>query len=127
MAEKRKPERRKSALSKLSPVAPPPESVTPNPAPTPSPAPAPASTEGEQEKTAWPKKESYYPSPGLAERMRSAHLNTMMTEDGQRSLSAFTSAAVMERVERLEAKYNDGKPWPPVGKDQIPKGPPPRI
>lgn len=123
MAEK-KPQRRKSTLSNLSPITPPSEAVAPPPSP--APAPAPANGEKEQAKTAWPKKESFYRSAEVAERMRAAHMNTMMTEDGQRSLSAFISAAVMERVERLEGKYNDGKPWPPIRRDQIPKGPPPR-
>lgn len=123
MAEKKKPERRKSALSNMSPVAPPPEETTPTPTPTPTPAPAPASADG-GEKKKWPKKESFYRSPELAGRLRSAFLNTMATEDGEASLSAFISRAVEERVERLEQKYNEGEQWPPVRANQIPKGPP---
>ena len=127
MAEKKKPQRRKSALSNMSPVAPPPEETAPTPTPAPAPvstpAQAPASADGEEKKK-WPKKESFYRSPELAGRLRSAFLNTMATEDGEASLSAFIARAVEERVERLEQKYNKGEQWPPVGANQIPKGPP---
>ena len=121
MAEKKKPERRKSALSNMSPVAPPPVQES---APASAPAPASASAGGE-EVGRWPKKESFYRSPELAGRMRSAHLHTMTTEDGKGSLSAFIASAVEEKVERLEAKYNDGQPWPAVKPGQVPKGRPP--
>lgn len=121
MAEKKRPERRKSALSNMSPVAPPP---TPEKTPAPAPVPAPESTTAE-ETARWPKKESFYRSPELAGRMRSAHLHTMTTEDGKGSLSAFIASAVEEKVERLEAKYNDGQPWPAVKPGQVPKGRPP--
>ena len=121
MAEKKKPERRKSALSGMSPVAPPTAEQTPSPTPAPAAQSQVTSTEG---KKPWPKKESFYRSPELAGRLRSAYLNTMATEDGETSLSAFIARAVEERVERLEQKYNKGKQWPPVETNQIPKGPP---
>lgn len=122
MAEKKKPERRKSALSGMSPVAPPPAEQASSPAPAPG-AQAQGATSAEGKKP-WPKKESFYRSPELAGRLRSAYLNTMATEDGETSLSAFIARAVEERVEQLEQKYNGGKQWPPVGANQIPKGPP---
>lgn len=127
MAEKKKPERRKSALSNLSPVAPPSEETTSTPAPTAPSSPAvqaPAALDVEAEKKKWPKKESFYRPPELAVRMRSAFLHTMTTEDGQASLSAFIASAVQEKVERLEEKYNEGQQWPAVQPHQIPKGPP---
>lgn len=119
MADKKKPERRKSALSGMSPVAPPVTEQTTSPA-----SGAQSQEASTEEKKKWPKKESFYRSPELAGRLRSAYLNTMTTEDGETSLSAFIARAVEERVEQLEKKYNGGKQWPPVGANQIPKGPP---
>lgn len=125
MSEKKKPQRRRSALASMSPVAPASEEQEATPAPTPAPAPqGTASASDEETKKKWPKKESFYRSPELAMRMRSAFLHTMTTEDGQASLSAFIASAVQEKVERLEAKHNDGQPWPAVEPNQIPKGPP---
>lgn len=125
MAEKKKPERRKSALLNMSPVAPPPsEEATSAPAPSAPAVQAPAVADTEAEKKKWPKKESFYRPPELAVRMRSAYLHTTTTEDGQSSLSAFIASAVQEKVEHLEAKYNEGQPWPAVKPHQIPKGPP---
>lgn len=126
MAEKKKPQRRKSALAGISPVDPASTGQEAAPVTTPSSTPAttPASASEEGTKKKWPKKESFYRTPELAMRMRSAFLHTMTTEDGQTSLSAFIASAVQEKVERLEAKHNDGQPWPAVEPNQIPKGPP---
>lgn len=55
--------------------------------------------------------------------MRGAILNTMTTE-GARSLSQFIHHAVMVEVERLEAKYNNGEPFPRVGARELPQGRP---
>lgn len=125
MAEKKKPERRKSALTGLSPVAPLSAEQTAPPAPAPAPAKADAKTD-EGEKKKWPPKASFYQDPEDAGRMRAAFVNTMVTEDGTASLSEFIVKAVAKEVERLEAEYNNGKPWPAVTPRQIPKGPPRR-
>lgn len=55
--------------------------------------------------------------------MRGTLLHTQIPE-GSRSLSAFINEAVMEEVERLEAKYNDGKPFAAVGARELPQGRP---
>lgn len=55
--------------------------------------------------------------------MRGALLHTQITE-GSRSLSAFINHAVMAEVERLEAKYNAGQPFPAVGARELPQGRP---
>ena len=45
-----------------------------------------------------------------------------MTTEGSRNLSQFIHKAVMAEVERLEAKYNNGQPFPPVGARELPQG-----
>lgn len=54
-------------------------------------------------------------------RVRGAILYTMTTE-GNRNLSQFVNRAVMAEVERLEAKYNNGEPFPSVGAREMPYG-----
>lgn len=44
--------------------------------------------------------------------------------EGVRSLSQFLSGAAMKEVERLEAKYNNGKPFPPVRARELSQGRP---
>ena len=44
--------------------------------------------------------------------------------EGVRSLSQFLSGAAMKEVERLEAKYNGGKPFPAIGAREMPQGRP---
>ena len=76
-------------------------------------------------KTKYPPKVSFYQSPEDTDRMRAALLHTLVTE-GSRSLSQFIHNAVMAEVERLERKYNKGKPFPPVGARKLPQGRPMR-
>lgn len=71
----------------------------------------------------FPTKTSFYQKPDAGQRMRSTFVHTMLAE-GTASLSDFIAGAVQKEVERLEAQYNDGKPWPPVKPKQVPKGPP---
>ena len=47
-----------------------------------------------------------------------------MATEGSRSLSQFINQAVMAEVERLERKYNNGEPFPPVGARELPQGRP---
>jgi hypothetical protein len=55
--------------------------------------------------------------------VRGALLHTQVAE-GTRSLSDFVNTAVMAEVHRLEAKYNDGRPFPAVGARGLPQGRP---
>lgn len=64
---------------------------------------------------------SFYQDPADTDRVRGAILYTMTTE-GNRNLSQFVNDAVMGEVERLEAKYNNGKPFPPVKARELPQG-----
>ncbi|MEV4902859.1 hypothetical protein AB0K08_16150 [Citricoccus sp. NPDC055426] len=70
-----------------------------------------------------PKKVGFYQDPDDTARMRGAYLHTVATE-GHRSLSAFIDHAVMTEVQRLEAEYNHGQPFPPVTTRQMPQGRP---
>ncbi|WP_407792030.1 plasmid partition protein, putative yagE1 (plasmid) [Streptomyces sp. L7] len=66
-------------------------------------------------------KVSFYQDPADTDRVRGAILYTMTTE-GSRNLSQFIHKAVMAEVERLEAKYNNGQQFPPVGARELPQG-----
>lgn len=69
------------------------------------------------EKKTYPPKVSFYQSREDTARMRGAILATR-TEEGYRSMSDFLHAAAMAEVERLEAKYNNGEPFPSVEADR---------
>ena len=70
-----------------------------------------------------PNKVSFYQQPEDTARLRGAVLHTMVAE-GHRSLSQFVIRAVMKEVQRLEEKYNDGKPFPAVAANEMPQGRP---
>lgn len=116
-----RPAPKKSALAGLSPTAP------PQPAPTPSSS----QPERREEETvpAAPKpkaprpKTAFYQDAEDAARMRAAYLHTL-ADEGYSSLSAFIAQAVIEKVERLESKYNAGQSWPEVGPGTVPAGRP---
>jgi|GEM_PF-1765539 len=72
-----------------------------------------------------PNKVSFYQEPEDTARLRGAMLHTMVAE-GHRSLSQFVIRAVMKEVQRLEEKYNDGKPFPAVAANEMPQGRPQR-
>lgn len=130
-----RPERRRSSLSGSNPIAPVPAAA---PAPTSAPAPeptqavaAPASAAPLDETPAaaakprskYPPKVSFYQEREDTDRIRGAIMHTIPYE-GTRTLSQFISKAVMAEVERLEAKYNDGQPFPRVGARELPQGRP---
>ncbi|MGO2520133.1 MAG: ParB family protein [Microbacterium sp.] len=104
-----RPAPRKSSLAGFSPVAPQPERQA---------SPAPAAQEAEPT-TPTPagrvkrKKVSFEQHPEDTARMRGAVVATMLQEP-HRSLTDFINRAVMAEVERLERKYNGGKPFDPV-------------
>ena len=70
-----------------------------------------------------PNKVSFYQEPEDTARLRGAVLHTMVPE-GHRSLSQFVIRAVMKEVQRLEEKYNGGKPFPAVVANEMPQGRP---
>lgn len=114
-----RPSPRKSSLSGSSPLTPPRAERNETGLP-PS-----ADHETEQPSTSggrrWRHKVSFYQDPADTDRVRGAILYTMTTE-GSRNLSQFVNDAVMAKVEELEARYNDGKPFPPVGARELPQG-----
>lgn len=70
-----------------------------------------------------PNKVSFYQEPEDTARLRGAVMHTMIAE-GHRTLSQFVIRAVMKEVQRLEEKYNDGKPFPAVAANEMPQGRP---
>lgn len=127
-----RPAPRKSSLSGSSPVNPPAtapaaaetlpaarEAATP-----PAPAQAPlASRRGSSKAKGWARKITIYQQEEDSARMRGAMVATIPYE-GLTTLSAFVQSAIDEKVARLEEKYNNGKPFPPVGTGVIPTGRP---
>ncbi|MGP5342116.1 ParB family protein [Glutamicibacter arilaitensis] len=83
-------------------------------------APKPAAEEPAK-KRKYPHKVSFYQDMTDTDRVRGAILHTMISE-GNRNLSQFIHKAVMKEVERLEAEYNGGKPWPSVKANDMPQG-----
>lgn len=127
-----RPAPRKSSLAGSTPVSP---AVTTDVAPVPpaaaadgtalpsgetATAPAPAVVTKAKK---YPPKVSFYQDPEDTARVRGAILHTMTTE-GSRNLSQFINRAVMAEVARLEAKYNNGEPFAPVGAKELPQGRP---
>nr|WP_181716208.1 hypothetical protein [Cryobacterium sp.]QJS06010.1 hypothetical protein [Cryobacterium sp.] len=135
-----RPAPRKSSLTGSSPIAPPapaaaepaaPAAAAPAAAEVKQPAPATkakstpaakpaAATDGKKK---YPPKVSFYQDPEDTGRVRGAILHTQVAE-GSRSLSQFIAEAVMEKVEALEAKYNNGEPFPAIGARELPQGRP---
>src|SRR5699024_3933216 len=70
-----------------------------------------------------PNKVSFYQQPEDTARLRGAVLHTMIAE-GHRSLSQCVIRAVVKEVQRLEEKYNGGKPFPAVAANEMPQGRP---
>ena len=122
-----RPAPRKSSLAGSTPVTPPPAELAPT-APAPQAPAAPAAEErpaaaAPEKKSKYPPKVSFYQDPADTARVRGAILHTQVAE-GTRSLSDFINNAVMAEVQRLEAKYNDGQPFPGVGARGLPQGRP---
>ncbi|MFC7403173.1 hypothetical protein [Citricoccus sp. GCM10030269] len=121
-----RPTARKSSLAGTNPIAPAhagPPPATPT-VQTEGPAVSAATTADSGRRSAgkkYPHKVSFYQDPQDTARVRGAILYTMTTE-GNRNLWQFVNRAVMAEVERLEAKYNDGRPFPSVGAREIPQG-----
>lgn len=128
-----RPAPRKSSLSGASPVTPPvsaPELEQPAPTPAPTPELAPAAAAAAPKRATvkkaggkYPPKVSFYQDPADTDRIRGAILHTMSME-GYRNLSQFLNQAAMEKVAELEAKYNNGEPFPAVGPRDLPQGRP---
>lgn len=68
-------------------------------------------------------KVGFYQDSDDTARARAAYDWTRPREE-HRSFSDFIAAALMREVERLEAAYNDGKPWPSLEPGKLPTGKP---
>ena len=129
-----RPTPRRSSLAGANPVAPPPAEPATDTSASPqqdaqdasaqaSGEPVRARNPAKARTTKYPPKVSFYQDPEDTDRVRGAILHTMPYE-GARSLSQFIHRAVMAEVERLEKKYNGGRPFPPVGARELPQGRP---
>lgn len=120
-----KPERRKSQLSGISPVAPPPAAARPEPtAQPPQAARPPRAVPAETgESTAAKRKLSYYVEDEDNSRIRAAFL-AGRDRYGWRSFTDFQLSTILERVEQLEAELNGGQPFAPVPPKAGPLGRP---
>ncbi|GAA1892107.1 hypothetical protein GCM10009715_42040 [Paeniglutamicibacter psychrophenolicus] len=103
----------KSSLAGSSPVT----AAPAKPAETPAEATAPARTTASKpasvpvfKKKAAKTKVAYYQDAEDAERVRGGFQQVGHLE-GYQTFSDFHAAVVMREIERLEAKYNDGKPF----------------
>ena len=120
-----RPPARRSSLAGASPITTPAPEVD-EAAPPASTSTSSTSSTSSTRRTTTPKtraKVSFYQEPEDTDRVRGAILDTMTTE-GSRNLTQFINAAVMREVERLEAKYNGGQPFPPIGPGELPQGRP---
>lgn len=117
-----RPAPRKSSLAGTSPVAPAPAPAIPAPAPSAGAA-APNTSAPAKPKPKHPPKVSFYQDPADTQRMRGA-IRVAMAQEGSRGLSDFIHNAVMREVERLERRYNDGRPFGPAGAGELPQGRP---
>ena len=119
-----RPTPRKSSLAGANPVAPPTaQPIAPSESQIARPTKGATTTAKTTRQTKYPPKVSFYQAPEDTARVRGAILHTQVSE-GTRSLSQFVNDAVMAEVERLEAKYNAGQPFPPVGARELPQGRP---
>lgn len=127
-----RPAARKSNLAGSSPVKPveaaaaapaaaAPQQAEPKKAAKVAPAVSKPAAEESVKKRKYPHKVSFYQDMSDTDRVRGAILHTMISE-GNRNLSQFIHKAVMKEVERLEAEYNGGQPWPAVKANDMPKG-----
>lgn len=121
----RRPAPRRSSLAGSSPVAPPAAEPAEDEQPEAPPRRPSSRTRRDQDesKQKYPPKVTFYQHREDTARVRGAILHTMATE-GSRSLSQFVNDAVMAKVEELEKQYNGGKPFPPVGANEMPQGRP---
>lgn len=103
----KKPERRRSQLGDLSPVAP--MSGRDIAAEQPAPAAAPATTA--KSKPGTRTKMGYYAAPEDSERIRAAFIAARNAGRPYRSLSDFQLEAILETVVQLEAELNSGRPF----------------
>lgn len=115
-----RPTPRQSGLAGRSPAQPP---IAPSVQPTELPPTAPRAARPPRTIATRKDKVGFYQRPDDTARARAAFTWTH-AQEAHRSFSDFVSAALMREVDRLEAKYNGGDPWPPMDAGQIPTGKP---
>lgn len=112
----KKPERRRSQLGSMSPVAPTSGRVeTAQPAPERTAPAAPAAPKrtvtAASSKPGTRTKMGYYAAPEDSERIRAAFIAARNAGRPYRSLSDFQLEAILDKVVQLEAELNGGRPF----------------
>lgn len=109
----KKPERRRSQLGSMSPVAPTSGRVeTAQPAPERTAPAAPKRTvAAASSKPGTRTKMGYYAAPEDSERIRAAFIAARNAGRPYRSLSDFQLEAILDKVVQLEAELNGGRPF----------------
>lgn len=118
-----RPAPRKSSLAGSSPVAPAPATAPRVAKQTSAPETAAPRASAPAAKPKHAPKVSFYQDPSESQRMRGA-IRVAMAHEGSRGLSDFIRTAVMREVERLEQRFNDGKPFEPAAAGELPQGRP---
>lgn len=124
-----RPQRRASGLTGSSPVTP---ATAPAAAPAPTTEPAKpktapaksAAATSDKPKPKYPPKVSFYQDPEDTARVRGALRGVMNQPGAATNMSQFIQRAVMREVERIEAEYNEGKPFPSAQAGDVPRGRP---
>lgn len=137
-----RPERRKSTLGAAHPiehqnnqapaaagslaVEPPADDKTQSPSPSQISEKSPATAVGERGPNAAGKaqpKGAFYADAEVLERIRAAWFHTPTTAaEREASFSDFLREAALDRMQRREKTYNDGKPFPAVPSGKIARG-----
>lgn len=107
-----KPTRKRSSFGSVDPVTPPRQAAE--------------RTSEPRHRSGTKTKVGFFMPIDEADRARAALVNTYTPDrEGPRTFSEMVRRALMQEVERLEAKYNDGQPWPPIKPGEgVPQGRP---
>lgn len=69
-------------------------------------------------------KMTFYTTAEQAGQVRAVLANVASAQHGYRNVSEFLDAAVTEKVQAMQDKYNQGKPWPPAEAGTVARGRP---
>lgn len=118
-----RPAPRKSTLSSSHPAAP------RTPVPVADATPAVDLSAATRSKTRGPRatgrtKMTFYTTEEQAGQVRAVLANVPSAQHGYRNVSEFLDAAVAEKVESMQQRYNQGRAWPPAEAGSVARGRP---
>lgn len=114
-----RPAGRKSSLSKDHPAAPEPAAPTPT-----QPAPPERSVAPARKPQADRAKVSFYTTHETAGQVRAALTHVPAAVHGYRNVSDLIDDAVNEKIQQLQQRHNQGKPWPAADPGSVSRGRP---